>query len=123
MQGMDTEIEQVVVAEHQPDGFLFVAIHFLFLKASELRDSVIDVCDKISGLQGLQFTERHRFCLGESLSGTVAMEPFKDLVVGVTSDLQYRVDETLAKGEIPWPDLEFGTEFLEDSLQSIQLPW
>src|SRR5690606_13431357 len=96
VEGVNAHIEQVIIAIDKTNCLLLMAVYDLLLETSKLGDTIIDVCDKIAGLQRVQFAEGERLRFGKTLARAMPVEALEDLMIGITNNLQGVVDKALA---------------------------
>ena len=123
MQRINADVQQIIVAENEPDGFLKAAVHFHFFQSGKTPHAIVNVCHVVAGLQRAQLPECHGFGLGKPFAGLVAVKPVENLVVGVAGYFDILIYETRAQGRRQQLEFDERVYFLKNRGQSFLLPY
>ena len=85
---MDVDVQDIIIAKHEANGFLLFAVNLFFFQTGKLADTVVDVHDKITGLQRLQFTKGQGLALREFFFSARTMKAFENLMIGVAGHFE-----------------------------------
>ena len=91
---MNADIQNIVIAIDQPNGFLRFTVYINFLEPCELPNSVVNVRYVISWVEPGDLFQGQRFLATlVAFSHTVTVVAFKDLVVSETRQFQLMIYE------------------------------
>ncbi len=83
VQVVDAHVQQVVVAVHQPHGFLLLAVDVALFHARKTPDAVVHVGHEVAGLQRFQLFERDGLGFVKLDFELVLVVARENLVVGI----------------------------------------
>ena len=96
VQGLQADVDEVVVFVNKTDDFLLLAVDAYFAEASKLPNAMIDVDNIVAWLQGAKRTQGDSLGLGVAFGRLVAVVTVKDLVIGVAGNAYLEVYKALA---------------------------
>ena len=121
VEGVDADVEDIIVFVNESDGFLDMAVDIYFFEAGVFADTVIDMGDEIAGLQFVEHPDIEGHFFGVPLFESVSVETFEDLVVGIAGYFHIGVEEPFMDGAGDGVELNVGVKIFENSVEAVYL--
>ncbi len=125
---MDANIQKVAIFINKPNGFLLFSIVIHSFQTIKPSDSMIDVGNKIAGLQVVNFFQGKGFFAFDAFAKMKPVVPVENLVVGVGGYFQFAINKTCVYWTVDGGIIEaalftiFKMKIVENGLQPLCLP-
>ena len=121
MQRVNADVDNVVIFEIEPYGFLFLSADLDGLQAGKFGNSVVNMRYIVARRKLAQYPDIQCLILGKALPDFILVVALKDLVVGEDFDFQVFINKAFMNGNLDGQELHIGLQFFENRAQPVKL--
>ena len=121
MQRVNADVDNVVIFEIEPYGFLFLPADLDGLQAGKFGNAVVNMRHIVARRKLAQYPDIQGLILGKSLPDLVLVITLKNLVVSENFDFQVLINKALMNGDFEGQELHIGLQFFENRAKPVKL--